>query len=75
MVEAAQAQNPFASGAATLSSEYDPANNCPFMPRLGVCLEPDCCFLIHKVPNSGVSSELSSQAKSFNPFANSAPSF
>ena len=75
MVEAAQAHNPFAVGKANLSSEYDPANNCPFMPRLGVCLEPDCCFLIHKQPQAGVTAELSTQAKAFNPFANNTPSF
>ena len=73
MVEAAQAQNPFAAGAATLSSEYDPANHCPYMPRLGVCLEPCCCFLIHKVPQTGPSN-MSTQAKAFNPFASNSPS-
>ena len=76
MVEAAQQQNPFANNAAaaTLSNEFDLTNHCPFMPRLGVCLEPCCCFLIHKVPQTGISTNLSTQAKAFNPFASNAPS-
>ncbi len=40
MVEQAKAHNPFGS---------DSANCCPHMARLGICLEPAMCFLIHKV--------------------------
>ena len=42
------------------------------MERLGICLEPAMCFLIHKIPASAggdVPSELSTSAKAFNPFA------
>ena len=66
-VEAAKAQNPFATQAPQ-ATEYC----CPHMERLGICLEPAMCFLIHKIPASAggnVPSELSTSAKAFNPFA------
>ena len=46
MVEAAKQQNPFA----TQMKQYDDSNNCPYMKRVGVCLEPEMCFLCHKIP-------------------------
>ena len=61
MVEAAKAHNPFAGG--------DITNCCPHMARLGVCLEPAMCFLIHKVPSAEVPTQMTAQAKAFNPFA------
>jgi len=39
------------------------------MARLGVCLEPEMCFLIHKVPSSEAPAQMTAQAKAFNPFA------
>ena len=63
MVEAAKAHNPFATKAA-----IEQSNHCPHMARLGVCLEPDMCFLIHKIPGAPSGAELSAQAKTFNPF-------
>ena len=63
MVEAAKAQNPFATSKPT---ELEASNHCPHMARLGVCLEPAMCFLIHSVPGDA---SLSTQAKAFNPFA------
>ena len=68
MVEAAKAHNPFATQA-----QIEASNCCPHMARLGVCLEPEMCFLIHIIPagSSGAAApiEMSTQAKSFNPFA------
>ena len=60
MVEAAKAQNPFAI-------QSDVTNCCPHMARLGICLEPAMCFLIHKIPGGAV---MTTEAKNYNPFAN-----
>ena len=40
------------------------------MARLGVCLEPGMCFLMHEIP--GEQPALSTEAKEFNPFAQGA---
>lgn len=64
MVEAAKAQNPFAT---------DKSNHCPIMERLGVCLEPAMCFLIHDDPEASTKvAQMSTAAKEFNPFASGA---
>ena len=42
----------------------DRTNFCPHMDRLGICLEPEMCFLIHRAEPS----QLSTQAQAFNPF-------
>lgn len=48
--EAAKAQNPFAIAANTENAnQLEISNHCPHMARLGVCLEPVMCFLIHKI--------------------------
>ena len=67
MVEAAKAHNPFAG---------DKSYCCTHMARLGICLEPEMCFLIHNIPGAPavvVSSDgppqMSTEAKAFNPFA------
>ena len=39
------------------------------MARLGVCLEPMMCFLIHKIPSENAPAQMTAQAKAFNPFA------
>lgn len=65
MVQAAESQNPFAA-------QLDQSNYCPHMARLGVCLEPEMCFLIHEVPgemSSDSIAKMSTAAKAFNPFA------
>ena len=68
MVEAAKAYNPFAPAPVS-----EATNCCPHMERLGICLEPAMCFLLHKLPGQASSSstqaELSTAAKAFNPFA------
>ena len=72
MVEAAKAQNPFAS-------KVDDSNCCTYMARWGVCLEPGMCFLYHKVQDSATPSaipaEMSTAAKELNPFAAGSTSF
>ena len=68
MVEAARAQNPFATQAGQ-TDQLDITNFCPHMTRLGVCLEPQMCFLIHKVSTAEVPEQMTTQAKAFNPFA------
>ena len=68
MVEAAKAHNPFAANA-SMANQLDITNCCPHMARLGVCLEPAMCFLIHRTSSSEVPSQMSAQAKAFNPFA------
>ena len=71
MVEAAKAQNPFAAGAAGATPAVkDKSNYCQLMERLGVCLEPAMCFLIHEDPEaSSQVVQMSAAAKEFNPFA------
>lgn len=75
MVEAAKAYNPFAK-----APEDDTSNCCSHMARLGICLEPEMCFLIHKLPSAGSASkdkpsaEMSTAAKEFNPFASAGAS-
>ena len=56
MVEAAKAHNPFAGAAANAqaANQLDITNHCPHMSRLGICLEPEMCFLIHKVSSAEV---------------------
>ena len=68
MVEAAKAHNPFATGAAT-TNKLDITNCCPNMARLGICLEPQMCFLIHIIPTEDAPAQMTAQAKAFNPFA------
>ena len=65
MVEAAKAINPFALKTPTL----DITNHCPHMARLGVCLEPAMCFLIHQVADARTQAQMTTAAKEFNPFA------
>lgn len=67
MVEAAHQHNPFAP-------QLDTSNYCPHMARLGICLEPEMCFLIHEIPGTKSAENIatmSTAAKSFNPFASS----
>ena len=64
MVEAAKAFNPFAPK----PKELDSSNYCPHIVRLGVCLEPEMCFLIHQAPGS--QTQMTTAAMAFNPFAN-----
>ena len=52
-------------------------HSCPHMARLGVCLEPKMCFLVHKVtPVAQVmtNEKMSVTAKEFNPFTAQAQS-
>ena len=63
MVDIAQAaQNAFA---------MDKTNHCPHLARLGICLEPEMCFLLHDVASieSTATPQMSTAAKEFNPFA------
>ena len=39
---------------------------CPHMDRLGVCLEPDACFMRHEF-------QFNTKAQEFNPLVNSVP--
>ena len=70
MVDAAKAFNPFAN-----TTQAEVSNQCPYMERLGVCLEPEMCFLIHNTScSSGQSAvQMSTAAKAFNPFAAASP--
>lgn len=49
----------------------DKFNCCPYMERLGICLEPEMCFLIHDSAMIEATNQphLSTAAKEFNPFA------
>ena len=67
MVEAAKAHNPFAASSG--NAGVDITNCCPHMARLGICLEPLMCYLIHMIPSAQVPAQMSAQAKAFNPFA------
>ena len=70
MVEAAKAHNPFAAGAGAAVNQLDITNCCPYMARMGICLEPQMCFLIHKIASDGEApAQMTAQAKAFNPFA------
>lgn len=47
------------------------------MARLGICLEPEMCFLIHEIPGTKSAESIatmSTAAKAFNPFSTGAVS-
>ena len=64
MVEVA---NPFGGGA-DKAEQVEPGTCCPHMARLGVCLEPQMCFMVHRIPSVKSAEKLSTEAKEFNPF-------
>ncbi len=70
MVDAAKAHNPFAN-----TTQAEVSNCCPHMARLGICLEPEMCFLIHNTsePSGQSAAQMSTAAKAFNPFAAASP--
>ena len=57
-----------------MAQSYDGVNCCPFMARLGVCLEPQACHLLHKIVTVKGTEKLSTEAKEFNPFTAQASS-